>query len=180
MSFLGIDPSITALALQHFYNGLIGAQQINTSPKDFPSYTARLDFILSEFRRCLLAIQEVNPIRLAAIEGFSYGSVKSGMTQVMITAAAAGVRLELYRAGVPFVEVPPSTLKKWISGKGNAEKNLMLREVYKRWGYDAKDDNDADAHALVRLAEQLSADPQPQTEHWKSIIKACPRTEARL
>ena len=53
--------------------------------------------------------------------------------------------------GVPVLEVPPSTLKKFVTGRGNAAKNEMLLHVYKRWGREYSDDNMADAYALSML-----------------------------
>jgi crossover junction endodeoxyribonuclease RuvC len=179
MAFLGIDPSLTAFALQLSTGGRTTGHQINTVPKDFASFPERLNFITQEFSRFL----SENPgISLAAIEGFSMGSARSGLTQIMISAVGASARLELWRAGIDYIEVPPSTLKKWISGKGNAEKNLMLREVFKRWGYDAKDDNDADAFALVKLAERWRSvvqETKTAAELWRSIANACEITEGR-
>lgn len=157
--------------------------QINTTSKDFASFPERLDFITREFSRLLCEMQNgPSPISLAAIEGFSMASARSGLTQIMISAVGANARLELWRHGIDTLEVPPSTLKKWISGKGNAEKNLMLREVYKRWGYDAKDDNDADAFALVKLAERWRSvveETKTAAELWKSVANACALTEGR-
>ena len=38
----------------------------------------------------------------------------------------ACVRLDLWRAGVPFYEVSPTSLKKFVTGRGNAKKKDML------------------------------------------------------
>lgn len=48
--------------------------------------------------------------------------------------------------------VPPMTLKKYAAGKGNAKKQEMLLQMYKRWGIEFNDDNAADSYALARLA----------------------------
>lgn len=51
------------------------------------------------------------------------------------------------------VEIMPSVLKKYVTGKGNARKDAMMLDVYKRWGYDCEgDDNKADAYALAHTA----------------------------
>ena len=49
------------------------------------------------------------------------------------------------------LKVPPMTLKKFAAGKGNAKKQEMLLQIYKRWGVEFTDDNAADAYALARL-----------------------------
>lgn len=48
--------------------------------------------------------------------------------------------------------IPPLTLKKYAAGKGNAKKQEMLLQMFKRWGVEFNDDNAADSYALARLA----------------------------
>jgi Holliday junction resolvasome RuvABC endonuclease subunit len=64
---------------------------------------------------------------------------------------------------VPFAEtlrtplqIPPMTLKKYAAGKGNAKKQEMLMQIYKRWGIEFNDDNAADSYALARIAAGIS------------------------
>lgn len=52
--------------------------------------------------------------------------------------------------------VPPMTLKKYAAGKGNAKKQEMLLQMYKRWGIEFNDDNAADSYALARLAAGIA------------------------
>jgi Holliday junction resolvasome RuvABC endonuclease subunit len=54
------------------------------------------------------------------------------------------------------LQVPPMTLKKYAAGKGNAKKQEMLMQIYKRWGIEFNDDNAADSYALARLAAGIS------------------------
>jgi crossover junction endodeoxyribonuclease RuvC len=50
------------------------------------------------------------------------------------------------------------TLKKYAAGKGNAKKQEMLLQIYKRWGIEFNDDNAADSYALARLVGKTSID----------------------
>jgi len=50
------------------------------------------------------------------------------------------------------LQIPPMTLKKYAAGKGNANKQEMLMQIFKRWGLEFNDDNAADSYALARLA----------------------------
>lgn len=54
------------------------------------------------------------------------------------------------------LQVPPMTLKKYAAGKGNAKKQEMLMQIYKRWGIEFNDDNAADSYALARLAAGIT------------------------
>lgn len=48
--------------------------------------------------------------------------------------------------------VPPTTLKKFVTGSGSAQKSEMLLETYKRWGVSFNDDNAADSYGLAMIA----------------------------
>lgn len=54
------------------------------------------------------------------------------------------------------LQIPPMTLKKYAAGKGNAKKQEMLLQIYKRWSIEFNDDNAADSYALARLAGKIS------------------------
>ncbi len=57
------------------------------------------------------------------------------------------------------VMVPPATLKKYATGKGNADKLAMVMAAYKRLGYDGSDHNEADALWLRAIGQELLDDP---------------------
>ena len=44
-----------------------------------------------------------------------------------------------------------TSLKKFLTGKGNAEKNLILMNVYKKYGVECSNDNEADAINIAKL-----------------------------
>lgn len=68
---------------------------------------------------------------LVVVEGFSFGSPQ-GATE----AGGLGwtLRIALTEARVPFAVVPPSTLKKFATGKGNAGKDDMKLAALQRFG----------------------------------------------
>lgn len=49
---------------------------------------------------------------------------------------------------IPYAGVPVGTIKKHITGKGNAGKDEVIKAVSQR-GYNVKDDNEADAIAIL-------------------------------
>jgi len=108
----------------------------------------RLQIILDEVEeRCALT----DPV--VFIEGFSYGSRGSSVYEI----AGLGylVRHYLYAAGIPFAIVPPTVLKKYATGKGNAGKPDMLDAAIRRFGYQGTtDDNAVDAFLLWHLGMQ--------------------------
>ena len=50
------------------------------------------------------------------------------------------------------LKVPPSMLKKYATGRGNAKKVEVVLAVYKHFGLEIRDDNEADAYVLARIA----------------------------
>lgn len=85
---------------------------------------------------------------LVVVEGYSFASRFTSFTAVEINAI---LRLRLFENNIPYILVPPTTLKKFITGRGNAKKQDMLLEVYKRWQVEAKTDDEIDAYGLAML-----------------------------
>jgi crossover junction endodeoxyribonuclease RuvC len=86
------------------------------------------------------------------------GTVLASHAALVLGELSATVRLAIYdffdeedERRFP-LKIPPMTLKKYAAGKGNAKKQEMLLQIYKRWGIEFNDDNAADSYALARLA----------------------------
>lgn len=94
---------------------------------------------------------------LVVLEGYSMGS--RGRAVFNIGEWGGVARLTIYQAGIPFVEVPPSTLKKFATGRGNAPKPDLRMELYKRSGLDVADDNAVDALWLLAAARERYGEP---------------------
>lgn len=83
---------------------------------------------------------------LAVIEGYSYDSEG----RVFQLGEAGGViRLALVQLEIPYIEVPPSSLKLFVTGDGDASKQHMIDAVSHIYGYETDDDNEADAIGLT-------------------------------
>lgn len=79
-----------------------------------------------------------------------------------------------YQRGIRVAEVPPSTLKRYATGKGTAPKSDMRMALYKRSGIDVPDDNQVDATWLRQMGLAHLGDPDavplPQT-HLAALDK---------
>lgn len=96
------------------------------------------------------------------IEGYSFGSKFSSHMDA-IHELGGIVKYHLAKMGQTPVTVSPSVLKKFITGHGGSDKNLVLKEIYKRYHVDLPDDNMADAFALAKFGEALiSTEGLPQ------------------
>ena len=58
-------------------------------------------------------------------------------------------------AGIPYEGVPVATIKRYATGKGNADKAKMVTAIQAR-GFAPADDNEADAIALLLWATEPS------------------------
>ncbi len=88
---------------------------------------------------------------LVCIEGYGFGNKHTLATLVEIGTA---IRLAIHAHGCQYIEVPPPTLKKFATGKGNAQKDQIMLAVYKKWGFEAATNNIADAYVLAKMAAQ--------------------------
>lgn len=83
------------------------------------------------------------------------------------------VRLVMLVVKVPYLTVPPATLKTYATGKGNCQKPDMRMELFKRTGQDVADDNQCDAAWLRLLGLDLAGHaelPLPQS-HRRALDK---------
>jgi Holliday junction resolvasome RuvABC endonuclease subunit len=83
------------------------------------------------------------------------------------------IRSDLLDRGVPYLTVPPATLKVYATGRGNAPKPDLRMDLYKRTRLDVADDNQVDAAWLRLLALDLAGHPAltlPQT-HRRALAK---------
>lgn len=108
----------------------------------------RLAYIRDEVMRPCSPVEVWDPdwrmvAPLVVIEDYAFSRAAAHSHQ--LGELGGVVRLALHEAGVPFVCVVPSSLKKYATGKGNANKGEMLAAAIRRLGYEGASDNEADA-----------------------------------
>jgi len=81
--------------------------------------------------------------------------------------------------GLPFFIVSPGQLKKFATSKGNGPKGIVIREIYKRWGVNAKDDNQADACVLAHVAEALRDGSTAEHKYQQDVIQKVAKERPR-
>lgn len=162
MNILGLDLSLTSTGVAH-PDGTVERLR----PKSFGM--ERLAWFRSTIEDLVFdRTAERSPVLdLVAIEGYSMGPQRgsSGIAQALGELGGV-VRLLLYDLEVPTVEIPPSTLKKFATGKGNASKEEMLVAAVRRLGYEGSSNDEADA-LWLRVAA-LDAYGLPEIEMPKA------------
>jgi crossover junction endodeoxyribonuclease RuvC len=76
----------------------------------------------------------------------------------------------LWRRGIQYVLVAPSTLKKFILGAGKGEKSFVVREVFKAYQLDATTDDEADACVLAHIGACLIGREEPRNKAQRDVL----------
>ena len=154
MKFIGIDPSLTGTGIVCLdEEGNIEDQELIKTASSL-EIEERFILINDKIRKLIDVCLYRNINRCFGtvyIEGLSFGAKGNAITQ--LSGLHYFLRINLYlRDDLGYKIIPPTALKKFVTGKGNCKKELMLLEVYKRWGVEFKDNNLADAFGLARMA----------------------------
>lgn len=144
--FVGMDPSYNGFAI------VILDQDANIIDQKLFGSTqaAEVEDRLIELETKYDFIPHIACLHSICVEGPSYSS--NGAFTLQMGALHYMIRIMFKKQNVNFKVVPPTTLKKFVTGSGRAKKALMLLKVYKRWGVEFADDNLADAYSLARMA----------------------------
>lgn len=138
---LGIDPSTyTGVAV------LKSGQTLHTEVVNFPDSKGfvRLQLIAN---RIGALVEQFNPDGI-----FIEAPVSHGAWNMLLQAQIATViRLKLHEMGRGWYDISPTTLKKWVTGKGGADKKSMAKHIAQKWNFESKSDDINDAYALAQL-----------------------------
>jgi len=142
--FVGIDLSLTGtgVVVLNDQAEIMEKKLVRTTPAT--SIEQRLLFILGEIDFVKNIVSRAG----VYIEDLSFGS--RGQAMFQLAGLHYLVRTFFYRSAVSFNVISPSALKKFVTGKGNAKKDLMLLKTFKKWGVEFSDDNLCDAYCLAR------------------------------
>jgi len=158
--YIGIDPSTKTGFVILGEDGQVQQQkEISSKKKQDPERFIDL---------AQQVLDSVTPADFVCIEGFSYGSKGAGVS----TQYGIGwmIRAELYKRGIHYIEVPPSSLKKFATGKGNCKKDAMVLPIFKKWQFESDSDNIRDAYVLAKVAEALQG-REELTAYQKEALK---------
>lgn len=77
-----------------------------------------------------------------------YAVSRFGGSAIVSISIGSVLRFLLWQNDITYLEVSPTSLKKFVTGKGNSPKEQMILEVFKRYGYTSKTNDIADAVGL--------------------------------
>lgn len=137
----GLDPSLTSTGWAY----LGGLGTIVTKP--YSDRGKRLADIVNQVMT-LVAVAHPDVI---VLEG--YGFASQALASLAEIRGALLLALDRYWS-LParrLIEVPPATLKKFVTGSGRATKDVMRLEAYKRWGVEHRSHDAIDAYCLLQF-----------------------------
>ena len=163
---MGLDLSLTS-------TGLVLLQDAETVESTTVSSRFKGEARLADIREKITTAVKLHRPQLVVLEGYAFGRPN----QMAALGELSGVvKCSLFEMGQHYLVVPPTRVKKFATGRGNAKKDEVRLEVYKRWGFEAPSNDEVDAYVLARIGLAfLGYDDKlikPQLEVIKDLKKA--------
>ena len=162
---LGLDLSLRATGAIRLEKGkIIGRQLIKSKSKG----TKPIDELerLTHIRDSVI----LDDIKIAVIEGLAF-MAKNSTALCQLAGLNYMIREHFSLSEIKFVIVAPTTLKKFVTGKGNCGKDMMLLETYKRYKVSFDDDNLCDAYGLAQIGAAILEEDPKLTKPQKEVIE---------
>lgn len=152
---VALDLSLTATGVA-YRDGTVGTIKTKLADRDQRLTVIRNAIAIAVRGPVLTDNPGSTPAGLVVIEDLPTHAKSAGITGMV----HGVVRELLANAGVPYVLVAPATLKKFATGRGNADKTAMAVAALKRSGMEFGDDNQCDAWWL-RVAGLIALGHHP-------------------
>lgn len=133
----------------------------NLTPRGDESKGMRLIRLRAKLNELLTAAGKLD---LVVYEACRTGG-KTGQHRAIVVQSElqSVVKVWSHDHGIEYTDITPAEIKSFATGKGNANKELVMGAVARRWGVVATDDNEADAVALLELTRERYATPATTT-----------------
>jgi len=148
MKYIGIDPSYssTGLIILNEDNEIEKQKTYAFNPKGVDTED-RLIMVKEQLIFPIMTMNTEEPVKVC-VEGPSYNS--KGQYILQMGALNFFIRYWFRVLKLDYTVLSPNELKKYITGKGNCKKDLILLKVFKKWGVEFKSNDLADAYGLAR------------------------------
>lgn len=164
MRIVGIDPSTARIG---YASDDVTRSLVSAAGAENPARR------LHELRRELVGILRRYPPLpdLVAVEGYSLGGVVGQLAKFRLGEVGGMIRLVLFDLAVPFVEIPPRSVKRFATGNGNADKDRMLAAAHEL-GAPVSNHDEADAWHLRRMARAAHGLEPVEHDHERDALAA--------
>lgn len=177
ISTMGIDAALRKTGLCHLKGSSFALRLVEENQ-------ARGGIRLVRIRDRVVAAINVFKPQLIAIEGYSYGSEGRWFD---LGEVGGVLKVEFILREIPYIIVPPKSLKRFATGNGGASKKRMIREVEKQYGIEVEGCDDlADAAALAKFAyvfltgDSVRRSELEATRNFKESLRKQPKKKKKL
>lgn len=166
MNVIGIDPSLTNTAI------CSGSSEADQAMRCFRSKNLG-DHVTGRMKRIEGAIGQIDSYLrslapgLILIEGYAFGAKNNREYLGEYCGVLKWHLVDL----APVIEVAPTLLKKFVTGKGGGKKDLMLQMVTHKWGKVFSTNDETDAFALWQLGQIVSGNQTASNSDHRQIVK---------
>ena len=177
----GLDMSYSGTGFFLKNEDTFDIKTIKTTPKTCANELLRIRYIVDSV---MDRLPEPDKVSVIGLEDFYIPQSKLQMGSAMpLVMLGTTMRLALYENGYSFYIPTANQIKKFATGKGNCDKSIVVREVFKKWHIEAADDNQADACAMAYMGlaiydvlngNDLDSWVKYQVETVKKVVKERP------
>lgn len=158
---LGIDPSLTSSG----FVVLLDTDMVERMA--FQSKRSGVPRLLEIEQKAVDLINKYAPSMIAIETCFA--GIRGG-TAIALGELSGILRTAIYRKGNGWIDVAPAQVKKFATGKGVADKDQMLMQVYKRWSIEFRTHDEADAYVLAQIARAVLDGTDGLTQFQKEVV----------
>lgn len=162
-SVVSLDASLTGFAICILFGDTHYIYE--TTSKPTKSLLGRIDRLRKLVDWAKGYVKQYAP-ELLLIEGYSFNS--RGNSSVSLGELGGILRHELIGYADTMVEVPPTVIKKFSSGKGNANKIQVATALTARYGVEFGSDNQSDVFGLAKLGQVVLGYADAETAYQRS------------
>jgi len=142
INILAIDPSISSTGL--CFNGDFSS--VKTKPEEHRFH--RVDQVISAIERII----NDNKVDYVAIEQYAFNS-RDTSSLTGLAELGGCIKYTLFKRNINPIIVSATRWKAMLFNECHAEKNLILKEVYKRFNKDCKNSDEADAFSIYKFVD---------------------------
>ena len=146
---MGVDLSTKATGLVVLQPNEKGKPQclleLVISSKEPPGAARNREIVL----RVVEEVHALKPNKIV-IEGYSL-NLKNASSIIPLVELGGLLRFMLHLDGLGWYAPTAPEVKKFVTGKGNSPKDIVMMNVLKRWGHEAKSNDTADAYVCAAM-----------------------------
>jgi len=169
MIIIGIDISLTGTGVVVLKNDQVDSELlIKSKPPEEKNNVTEIERLVLIVNKIEDIIEKYKP-DLVSIENMAFG-VRNATSLTQLSYINYAIRAYLWASNIKFILVAPKSLKKFITGNGNADKEEMMLEVFQKYKIAFTEDNCCDAFCLAVVGRTILNNSATK-ENEKEVIE---------